>query len=87
MSGEVFVAFPPSAVAVYRNRPDGSPRNVWPVVVDGVEPQPERVRVAFAGRHPVVAEVTTAAAAELDLRPGGEAWVAVKATETHAYPA
>lgn len=87
MSGEVFVAFPPSAVSVYRQRPEGSPRNVWQVTVEGVEPYADRVRVAFSGTPPVAAEVTTAAAAELDLRPGADAWVAVKATETHAYPA
>jgi molybdate transport system ATP-binding protein len=87
ISGEVFVAFPPSAVSIYRRRPDGSPRNVWPVTVEGVEPYADRVRVAFAGMPPVASEVTTAAAAELELRPGAEAWGAVKATETHAYPA
>ena len=26
--GDVFVAFPPSAVAIHRSRPEGSPRNV-----------------------------------------------------------
>jgi molybdate transport system ATP-binding protein len=85
--GEVFVAFPPSAVAVHRERPEGSPRNVWAVTVAGIEPYGDRVRVEFAGAPPVAAEVTTLAAAELDLRPGRAAWVAVKATETHAYPA
>jgi molybdate transport system ATP-binding protein len=87
LHGEVFVAFPPSAVAVYRGRPDGSPRNVWPVTVAGMEPYGDRVRVEFAGEPAVAAEVTTAAVAELDLSPGGAAWVAVNATETHAYPA
>jgi molybdate transport system ATP-binding protein len=87
LTGEVFVAFPPSAVAVHRGRPDGSPRNVWPVTVAGMEPYGERVRVEFAGEPAVAAEVTTAAVAELDLSPGRTAWVAVKATETHAYPA
>ena len=85
--GDVFVAFPPSAVAVHRSRPDGSPRNVWPVIVSGIEQYRDRVRVEFAGRPNVAAEVTTAAAAELDLTPGRSVWVAVKATETHAYPA
>jgi molybdate transport system ATP-binding protein len=85
--GDVFVAFPPSAVSVHRTRPEGSPRNVWPVTVAGVEPLTDRVRVEFAGRPAVAAEVTTIAAAELDLRPGEPAWVSVKATETHAYPA
>jgi molybdate transport system ATP-binding protein len=87
VDGEVFVAFPPSAVAVHRSRPDGSPRNVWPGVVAGVEQYNDRVRVDFDGTPAVAAEVTTAAAAELDLTLGRQVWIAVKATETHAYPA
>jgi molybdate transport system ATP-binding protein len=87
ITGDVFVAFSPSAVAVHRARPDGSPRNVWEVVVSGVEQHGDRVRIEFAGAPDVAAEITTAAAAELDLEPGRDVWVAVKATETHAYPA
>jgi molybdate transport system ATP-binding protein len=87
LAGDVFVAFSPGAVAVHRTRPDGSPRNVWPVVVSGVEQYGDRVRIEFAGEPDVAAEITTAAAAELDLEPGRDVWVAVKATETHAYPA
>ena len=34
-----------------------------------------------------LADDTAAAVAELDLTPGREVWAAVKATETHAYPA
>jgi molybdate transport system ATP-binding protein len=87
VSGDVFVAFPPSAVAVHRKHPEGSPRNVWPVTVAGVETHGDLMRVEFAGEPTVAAEVTHAAAAELELMPGQSAWVAVKATETHAYPA
>ena len=87
VAGDVFVAFPPSAVAMYRGRPSGSPRNVWEVTVVGVEAHGERVRVELTGEPSVAAEITTAAAAELDLLPGTTVWVAVKATETHAYPA
>ncbi|MBC7270371.1 MAG: TOBE domain-containing protein, partial [Streptomyces sp.] len=36
---------------------------------------------------PLAADLTTMAAAELDLRPGGTVWATVKATQTHAYPA
>jgi molybdate transport system ATP-binding protein len=87
IEGDVFVAFPPSAVAVFSSRPEGSPRNVWEVVVAGLEPRGEHVRVQFTGQPPVAAEVTALAAAELELAPGRPAWVALKATETHAYPA
>jgi molybdate transport system ATP-binding protein len=87
VAGEVFVAFPPSAVALYGQRPEGSPRNVWQVTVIGVERQGDRVRVELAGAPPVVADVTPAAVAELRLLAGQPVWAAVKATETHAYPA
>ncbi len=87
VSGDVFVAFPPSAVALYPARPDGSPRNVWPVTVVGVERYGDRVRVELAGEPAVLADVTAAAVAELRLLAGRELWAAVKATETHAYPA
>jgi molybdate transport system ATP-binding protein len=87
VDGEVFVAFPPSAVALFPQRPQGSPRNVWPATVVGVERYGDRVRVELAGAPPVLADVTAAAVAELGLLAGRELWAAVKATETHAYPA
>jgi molybdate transport system ATP-binding protein len=39
-----------------------------------------------AGPVPLVAEVTTAAVAELALAPGEAIWTSVKATEVDAYP-
>jgi molybdate transport system ATP-binding protein len=87
VTGEVFVAFPPSAVGLFSTKPEGSPRNVWPVTVAGMERYGDRVRVELAGAPPVLADVTAAAMAELGLLAGHEVWAAVKATETHAYPA
>ena len=46
----------------------------------------ERVRVQLDGPVPLVAEVTTAAVAELGLVPGERLWTSVKATEVVAYP-
>lgn len=86
-SGPVLVAFPPSAVAIYRSRPDGSPRNLWEATVGGVERHGDSVRVLLTGPIEAAADVTAAAVAELDLRPGRRVWAALKATETHAYPA
>jgi molybdate transport system ATP-binding protein len=86
MSGEVFVTFPPTAVSLHREHLDGSPRNTWPVVVTGVERHADTVRVSLAGTPDVLADVTTAAVAELELLPGTRLWAAVKATEAHAYP-
>ncbi|WP_169949802.1 ABC transporter ATP-binding protein [Microbispora sp. H11081] len=87
LTGPVFVAFPPSAVALYRTRPDGSPRNLWRATIDGIERHGDNVRVHLHGPIPLAADVTPSAAADLDLTPGQEIWAAVKATETHAYPA
>ena len=85
--GEVFAAFPPTAVAVHRTRPDGSPRNTWPATVTEIEPYGGTFRVRLAGRPDCAADVTAAAVADLDLVPGREVWAAVKATEIAVYPA
>jgi molybdate transport system ATP-binding protein len=85
--GPAFVAFPPTTVALFTTRPEGSPRNVWAATVDGLEWQGTHARIHLDGEIPAVAEVTPAAVAELQLAPGSRIWAAVKATDTHAYPA
>jgi molybdate transport system ATP-binding protein len=87
--GEVFVAFPPAAVALHTHRPDGSPRNTWPAVVTGIQRHGDNVRVQLAGPAGVTAaaDVTPAAVGALRLDPGQQVWAAVKATETRVYPA
>lgn len=85
-TGAVLVAFRPGAVSVHRDRPEGSPRNVFPGVVAGVEPQGEQVRLDIAGAVPMLADVTVDGADALDLAPGSEVWVSVKAVETTVYP-
>ncbi|GGQ19382.1 ABC transporter ATP-binding protein [Streptosporangium pseudovulgare] len=87
LDGAVFVAFPPAAVALYRSRPDGSPRNLWQAVIGGVERHGDNVRVHLDGPVTAFADITPAALADLDLTPGLRVWASVKATETHAYPA
>ncbi|MFB4316132.1 ABC transporter ATP-binding protein [Actinomadura sp. 21ATH] len=88
LEGEVFLAFAPSAVALYRSRPDGSPRNLWRARVAAVERQGDRVRVRLDGPPlAAAADVTPGAVAELELTEGSRVWATVKATETHVYPA
>ncbi|MFF0886093.1 ABC transporter ATP-binding protein [Streptomyces sp. NPDC003456] len=88
LSGPVFVAFPPSAVTLYRERPAGSSaRNLWRCEVAGLETHGDQIRADLTGELPLTADLTTVAAAELDLRPGAPVWAAVKAAQTHAYPA
>ncbi|GAA4935626.1 ABC transporter ATP-binding protein [Actinoplanes utahensis] len=84
--GDAFVAFPPSAVALHPHQPDGSPRNTWPAVLADVQHHGDNLRVRLDGPISVAADITPAAAAQLDLVPGRQLWVAVKATETRAYP-
>ncbi|WP_079033715.1 ABC transporter ATP-binding protein [Streptomyces sp. JHA19] len=88
LTGPVFVAFPPGAVTLHRERPTGSSaRNLWRCEVAGLETHGDQIRAALSGELPLAADLTTVAAAELDLRPGAAVWATVKATQTHAYPA
>jgi molybdate transport system ATP-binding protein len=86
-SGEVFAVIHPRAVSLHRRRPEGSPRNVWPGRVSGIELMGGRVRVRIEGEVPVVAEVTPAALRELELEEGGEVWLSFKATDVGVFPA
>jgi molybdate transport system ATP-binding protein len=85
--GAVHVAFSPSAVSLHSVRPLGSPRNVWEVVVVGVEQHAHTVRVRLGGSPSVLVDVTTGVVAELRLVPGVRLWAALKATEVRTYPA
>jgi molybdate transport system ATP-binding protein len=86
--GDAFVAFPPAAVALHLDPPQGSPRNTWQASVTGVTRHGDNMRVQLSGGPgETSADVTPAAAAALRLTPGQQVWAAVKATETRAYPA
>jgi molybdate transport system ATP-binding protein len=88
--GPVHAAFRPAAVSLFTARPEGSPRNVWAGTVVGLEPHGDGVRVQVGGvpddRTAILAEVTAAAVAELDLRPGTTVWATVKASDVAVYP-
>ena len=82
-AGDAVVAvFRPSSVAVHRHHPGGSPRNVLAVTVSELQPLGDRVRVRADG---LSADVTPAAAAELELVPGSRTHFVVKATEVEVY--
>ena len=87
LEGDVFALIHPRAVALHRDRPEGSPRNVWRGRTRSLDLEGDRVRVAIEGELPIVAEVTPAAVRELDLAEGTELWASVKATEVSVYPA
>ena len=88
--GQAYAAFRPASVSLFTARPEGSPRNVWAGTVGGLEPHGDGVRVQVdglpGGTGSVLAEVTPAAVAALDLRPGSPVWAAVKASDVQVYP-
>ncbi|MFE2284322.1 ABC transporter permease [Streptomyces sp. NPDC059443] len=73
----------PEAVSVHRDRPGGSPRNVWPGTVREITSVGSRLRVLVGSAQApdLVAEITPEAAAELGIVDGAEVWTSVKATE------
>ncbi|MEU5398944.1 ABC transporter permease [Streptomyces sp. NPDC005963] len=81
--GEALAIIAPEAVSVHRERPGGSPRNVWRGTVREITASGSRLRVLIgSGDAPdLVAEITPAAAADLGLAEGADVWVSVKATE------
>ncbi|MGH3311187.1 MAG: ABC transporter ATP-binding protein, partial [Streptomyces sp.] len=73
----------PEAVSLHRDRPTGSPRNVWSGTVREITALGSRLRVVIAcDRAPdLIAEITPAAAADLQLTEGTAVFAGVKATE------
>jgi molybdate transport system ATP-binding protein len=85
-TGRVAVTVHPRAVAIHRDPPTGSPRNVVRGEVADLDVRGDHVRVRVDGPVPLVAEVTPLAVAELDLGAGGTVHLAVKATELTVLP-
>jgi len=84
--GPAIATLHPRAVALFRERPAGSPRNVWLAPIDSTERTVDCIRVRLGGDLPVIAEVTESAVADLDLESGGTVWAAIKATEFRIAP-
>jgi molybdate transport system ATP-binding protein len=83
--------FAPAAVAVYPERPHGSPRNAVEVTVAELDTRGSAVLVRGEeqpdGAPGLAAEITVDAAAELRLAPGRRVWFSIKAHEVTLYPA
>ncbi|MFH9608374.1 ABC transporter permease [Streptomyces sp. NPDC017448] len=78
----------PEAVSVHRERPTGSPRNVWPGTVREITSGGSRLRLLITSPEApdLVAEITPESAAELGLADGSAVWTSVKATEARVVP-
>jgi molybdate transport system ATP-binding protein len=85
--GPAIATVHPRAIALFRERPSGSPRNVFAAPVVAVERSPFGCRVRLGGAMALVAEVTAAAVADLGIGPGASIWVAVKASEVQVFAA
>ncbi|MEU0357229.1 ABC transporter permease [Streptomyces cyaneofuscatus] len=85
---EALAVIAPEAVSVHREKPTGSPRNVWPGTVREITSGGSRLRLLITSdRAPdLVAEITPRAAAELRIADGTEVWTGVKATEVTVVP-
>jgi molybdate transport system ATP-binding protein len=86
LTGPVFAAFPPSAVALFADQPHGSPRNVWRGRVTSLAPHGDVIRVQVDADTPLLADITPAALSSVGVQPGAEIWASVKATEVTMYP-
>ncbi|MCH9728627.1 MAG: ATP-binding cassette domain-containing protein [Actinomycetia bacterium] len=83
--------FRPGAVAVHPDPPHGSPRNVVAVTIAELDVRGPIVRVRGIdqpdGTAGLAADITTSAAADLDLVPGKTVYFAVKAQEVELHAA
>ncbi|HKP40889.1 sulfate/molybdate ABC transporter ATP-binding protein [Mycobacterium sp.] len=89
--GQAGVAvFSPGAVAVYRDKPHGSPRNTVEVVVAELDSRGPAIRVRAEeqpdGAPGLAADITAESAAELCLAPGDHVYFSVKAQEVMVHP-
>lgn len=89
--GAAVAVFAPAAVAVYRDKPHGSPRNTVEVTVAELDSRGPGIRVRADeqpdGAPGLAADITPEAAADLRLAPGDRVFFAVKAQEVAIHPA
>ncbi|MBG01527.1 MAG: hypothetical protein CL470_04575 [Acidimicrobiaceae bacterium] len=84
--GPVHITFSSSSISLYLDAPDGSPRNVWEVVIKTLHTDGSVVRVGIAGPFEATAIITQESLRHLDLRLGKKCWAAIKANELNVIP-
>jgi molybdate transport system ATP-binding protein len=85
-TGPRLAVIAPRDVALYPDRPAGSPRNAWPTQVAEVHLTGDRARVLLDNPVRLAAEITARSLAELRLTDGSPVWASVKATQIDCYP-
>jgi molybdate transport system ATP-binding protein len=81
LAGPVMATISPKAISIYRQRPEGSPRNTWQAQIELIEHMDDRVRVRVGAPLALTIEITQGAAQDLELAPGVRIWLSIKATE------
>jgi molybdate transport system ATP-binding protein len=85
--GDELMAFTPDAVVVSLHEPEGSTRLRWHGPIATLAPHGDAVRLLVHASPDLLADLTPAAATELELSPGREVWLSTKATAVNRYPA
>ena len=80
-NGPGVVAVRPASISLHRDRPEGSPRNVWVSRINRIDHFHDRVRVSLDDPLRVAVEVTEAGLGALGVEVGDEVWASVKASE------
>jgi molybdate transport system ATP-binding protein len=86
LAGDVLAVIAPRDVALYLDRPAGSPRNTWSTRVAEVHLLGDRARVFLGEPVRVAAEITTVSLSTLGLTEGITVWASLKATQIDVYP-
>lgn len=84
-TGDVLAVIAPRDIALYSNRPGGSPRNAWQSHVREIHFLGGRARVLLDGPVSIAAEVTESALEALGLVEGSPVWASVKATQIDVF--
>jgi molybdate transport system ATP-binding protein len=87
IGGAVLITIHPTAIALHREQPSGSPRNTWQTRVASVEPLGDTTRITLGDPLPLGVDITPGATTALDLHEGAAVWASVKATEITVTPA
>ncbi len=83
--GDTLVAFFPSEVAISREAPSGSARNVFRAEIQEIVHLGDKVRLMLDGSLPMCAEITADSLEELELGEGDRVYASVKATGVKTY--
>ncbi len=86
VSGAALVTIAPSAIALHRERPAGSPRNVWLTRIAAIEEFGDVRRVTLVDPLELAADLTPGAVESMSLATDLEIWASVKATEVGVVP-